>query len=91
MKNRSSNFALQSVQNLPNGVSGYRAQGALPNMYSDGPEGTAHSAGSRNMIEIAAGVDRYTELHQTQCEVLFTPALLGGAVNVTERSISVVT
>lgn len=41
------------------------------------------------MIGVATGIDRYKELNQTQCEVLFRPATFEVAVNETERSISV--
>lgn len=50
---------------------------------------TAHYTNSSNMIGVATGADRYTELNQTQCEVLFRPAKFLVAVNETESSISV--
>lgn len=49
----------------------------------------AHHTDSSNMIGVATGIDRYKELNQTQCEVLFRPATFEVAVNETERSISV--
>lgn len=49
----------------------------------------ARSIDGVNMIAVASGLANYTNLNQTQCEVVFTPATFNVAVNTTDKSISV--
>jgi hypothetical protein len=49
----------------------------------------ARSLNGRNIIAITSGINNYTELNQTQCEVKFVPTTFEVSVNVTTRSIAV--
>ncbi|KAK4937875.1 hypothetical protein LTR10_021596 [Elasticomyces elasticus] len=82
-------YATGSLPNEPEGVSESYPVTAFGNVSANLLGWAARSINARNTIAVASGNFNYTELNQTQCDVVFTPTIFNVSVNVTSKLISV--
>jgi hypothetical protein len=82
-------YAWGALSNEPQGVEESYPVTAFGNASANLLGWAARSINGRNTIAVASGNFNYTELNQTQCEVVFTPTTFNVSVNTTSKSIFV--